>query len=164
MSNNYKIAKIEDIDKKSGYTRCVLEKLPQWFGNRQAIDEYAKEVSDIPYWAVLNQDNECIGFFSVKIHYGHTGDIFVCGVLPEHLHQGAGNALYYAVEEYLIQNNCKYVIVKTLSEIIAYEPYEQTRKFYESIGFEPLITLTEMWDEENPCLIMIKMLTQDRNR
>lgn len=47
---------------------------------------------------------------------------------------------------------------------VAYEPYEQTRKFYESIGFEPLITLTEMWDEENPCLIMIKMLAQDRNR
>ena len=25
-------------------------------------------------------------------------------------------------------------------------------------GFESLITLTEMWDEENPCLIMLKPL------
>lgn len=30
--------------------------------------------------------------------------------------------------------------------------------FYKSVGFEPLITLTEMWDEENPCLIMLKVL------
>lgn len=27
-----------------------------------------------------------------------------------------------------------------------------------SVGFEPLITLTEMWDEETPCLIMVKSL------
>ena len=24
------------------------------------------------------------------------------------------------------------------------------------MGFKELLTLTEMWDEENPCLIMIK--------
>lgn len=36
--------------------------------------------------------------------------------------------------------------------------YEKTRTFYKSVGFEPLITLTEMWDEEIPCLIMLKVL------
>ena len=158
MDNNYRIIKIEDFDRKSSFTRNVLEKLPEWFGNKQALDEYVEEVRDIPYWAALSQDNVCIGFFSVKVHYGHTGDIFVCGVLPEYQHQGVGQSLYHAVEAYLVQNNCRYVIVKTLSEIIDYKPYEQTRKFYESIGFESLITLTEIWDEENPCLIMIKML------
>ena len=28
--------------------------------------------------------------------------------------------------------------------------------FYIKMGFKELITLTEMWDEDNPCLIMIK--------
>lgn len=51
-----------------------------------------------------------------------------------------------------------YVLVKTLSDAIDYEPYARTRKFYTSVGFESLITLTEMWDEENPCLIMFKSL------
>ncbi|MCI8395995.1 MAG: GNAT family N-acetyltransferase, partial [Acutalibacter sp.] len=30
--------------------------------------------------------------------------------------------------------------------------------FYRGMGFAPLVTLTEMWDEENPCLIMLKAL------
>lgn len=42
--------------------------------------------------------------------------------------------------------------VKTLSYWAAFQ--EDGR----GIGFEPLITLTEMWDKKNPCLIMIKML------
>lgn len=158
MENNYEIIEIENADKKSVYTQEVLEKLPQWFGNKQGLDEYVKEVRMFPYWAALSKENECIGFFSAKIHYGHTGDIFVCGVLPEHQREGIGKSIYHVVEEYLYKNNCKYVMVKTLSDTVEYEPYERTRKFYESIGFEPLITLTEMWDEENPCLIMIKKL------
>jgi hypothetical protein len=36
--------------------------------------------------------------------------------------------------------------------------YEKTRKFYKKMGFEELITLMEMWDENNPCLIMIKKI------
>ena len=50
------------------------------------------------------------------------------------------------------------MIVKTLTDTVDFEPYAQTRKFYKSIGFESLITLTEMWDAENPCLIMFKSL------
>ena len=53
---------------------------------------------------------------------------------------------------------CKYVIVETLSDMADNEPYARTRRFYKSIGFEPLITLTEMWSETNPCLIMFKSL------
>ena len=32
----------------------------------------------------------------------------------------------------------------------------KTKEFYRKMGFKELLTLTEMWDEENPCLIMIK--------
>lgn len=87
-----------------------------------------------------------------------TGEIYVCGVLPEYHKKGVGKKLYAKAEEYFINCGCKYVIVKTLSEIVDYEPYEKTRAFYSKIGFDPLITLTEMWDAENPCLIMIKGL------
>ena len=107
----------------------------------------------------FDEDNHCIGFFAIKTHYGHTGDIYVCGVLPEYHHKGIGKALYHTAEAYLIQNGCKYVIVKTLSDAVCYEPYARTRAFYRSVGFEPLVTLTEMWDENNPCLIMLKKLT-----
>ncbi len=160
MKDGIHITEIHNSIQKAFYTREILEKLPDWFGNKQAIDEYVEEAKELPYFAALNAEGKCIGFFSVKIHYQHTGDIFVCGVLPEYQHNGIGKAVYYAAEDYFIQKGCKYVIVKTLSDTVDFEPYTKTRRFYKSIGFEPLITLTEMWDEENPCLIMFKSLVQ----
>ena len=151
------IQKIENPTKKSEYVREVLGTLPDWFGNPESLNEYVEGVRDVPFFAAM-EGEKCLGFFAAKIHYGHTGDIYVCGVRPEHRNEGLGQALYLAAEEYFRENGCKYVIVKTLSDIIDYPPYEETRKFYEKVGFEPLLTLTEMWDEENPCLIMIKTL------
>lgn len=148
---------IENDKTKSVYTKEVLGKLPEWFGNKQAINEYARNVGGHPYWAAFNEEKDkCIGFFSVKIHYAHTGEIFVCGILPEYQHKGIGKALYNMVEEYFVKSGCRYAVVKTLSDVVEFEPYKRTRKFYTSIGFQPLITLTEMWDEKNPCLIMLK--------
>lgn len=149
---------VEDNVEKCVYAEKILEKLPEWFGNKQALDEYVVKVAELPYWAALDNDNTCVGFLAVKTHYGLTGDIFVCGVLPEYQHNGIGKALYRMAEKYFLDVGCKYVVVKTLSDTVNYEPYARTRKFYERVGFEPLITLTEMWDEENPCLILIKAL------
>ena len=73
---------------------------------------------------------------------------------------GMGKSLYDQVERCLLERGCKYAMVETMSDLTDYAPYEKTRHFYESIGFEPLITLTEMWDKNNPCLIMIKVLAQ----
>lgn len=160
MRDSFCITEIEDSEKKSAYTRKILENLPKWFGDKQSLDEYVEQVRELIYWAALDKANNCIGFFAVKIHYGYTGDIFVCGVLPEYQHNGIGKELYKAAENYFIQNGCNYVIVKTLSDIVNFEPYARTREFYKSIGFKPLITLTEMWNEKNPCLIMFKLLKQ----
>jgi len=157
-NSTFEIIEVNDGAIKSQYTRAILENLPEWFGNKIVIDEYVEKVSKLPYWAALNQDDRCIGFFAVKTHYGSVGDIYVCGVLPEYQNKGIGKKIYDLAEKHFIQNGCKYMMVKTLSEKARYEPYERTRKFYEGIGFEPLVTLTEMWDEENPCLIMIKKL------
>ncbi len=155
---SYTIRLIDDANLKSAYTQSVLEKLPEWFGNEQSRQQYIETVRPLPFFAALTQSDECVGFFSVKIHYQRTGDIFACGVLPDYHHQGIGSALYKEAEAYFIENDCTYVMVKTLSEQMEYEPYERTRRFYRKQGFVELITLTEMWDEDNPCLIMIKPL------
>lgn len=164
MKDNYRVVEIVDSETKSLYTRAVLEKLPEWFGNKQALDDYVEKVRYLPFWTALDDSDECVGFFAVKIHYQHTGEIVVCGVHPEHHHNGAGTALYKTTEDFFLQNGCKYIVVKTLSDAIDYEPYARTRKFYTSLGFESLITLTEMWDGENPCLIMLKSLAQPQER
>jgi len=36
-----------------------------------------------------------------------------------------------------------------------YEEYDQTVAFYESLGFKKLEVFPTLWDEWNPCLIMV---------
>ena len=153
---NYKIKYVENKNQKSEFTNKVLRELPDWFGIEKSIVEYVEQAADLPFWAAITDINECIGIFSGKIHYGSTGDIFVCAVSPQFNRIGVGSELYKEMEYYFKANKCNYVIVKTLSDIVDYEPYNKTRKFYSKHGFTKLLTLTEMWDENNPCLIMIK--------
>lgn len=152
-----KITPIEDSKLKKLYTEKVLRGLPDWFGIEKALLDYVEGVAELPFWAAMDGD-ACVGFVAVKIHHGHTGDIYVLGMLPDYHRQGIGRKLMEAADLFFKENGCKYVIVKTLSELAESEHYELTRQFYLRVGFEPLITLTEMWDEENPCLIMIKKL------
>ena len=151
------IIEVKDGKQKSAFAELILNKLPEWFGNTAAKIEYIENVSLYPFWAAM-YNGKCVGFFSVKIHYEWTGDIYVCGIDPEYHNKGIGNKLFKVVEDYVVSKGCKYIIVKTLSELAKYEPYSRTRKFYKKVGFNELITLTEMWDSENPCLIMLKVI------
>jgi ribosomal protein S18 acetylase RimI-like enzyme len=150
-----KIIEINDNVKKAEYTDVILRKLPDWFGIEEAIVEYVSTVHKYPYWAAFDNGN-CIGFFSGEIHYNRTGEIYVCAIDPEYHGKGIGTLLYKETEKYFIENGCEYVIVKTLSEENPDVNYAKTRDFYKKMGFKELITLAEMWDEWNPCLIMIK--------
>ena len=150
-----KIIEIEDKQKKSIYVEIILRKLPDWFGNENSLKNYVQTVVEYPFWAALDED-KCIGFISGKIHYNRTGDIYVLGIDPQYHGKGIGTLLYKELEKFCIKNSCEYIIVKTLSEIVEDENYLKTKKFYIKMGFKELLTLIEMWDEENPCLIMIK--------
>lgn len=155
---NIRFAEINDPNRKSNFTLNILNQLPQWFSDKKAVKEYAKKVRELPFWAALNEQNICTGFLAAQTHYGHTAEIYVCGVAPEYQHKGIGKKLYYSMEKHFEDMRFKHIIVKTLSDKSDSKEYAETRKFYTNVGFEPLITLTEMWDEKNPCLIMIKEL------
>jgi ribosomal protein S18 acetylase RimI-like enzyme len=153
----YKIIEIVDNNKKAEYTNSILRKLPEWLDIEKSIQDYVNTVHKYPFWAAFDNDN-CIGFFSGKIHHNRTGDIYVCGIDPNYHGKGVGTLLYKELEKYFVKNNCEFIIVKTVDEINPKEHYTQTVKFYESIGFKKLITFPEVWDENNPCLIMIKII------
>ena len=42
MGKEYRILEIQDQDKKSTWAREVLESLPDWFGNREALEEIGR--------------------------------------------------------------------------------------------------------------------------
>jgi hypothetical protein len=48
-----------------------------------------------------------------------------------------------------------------LDQSAGYEPYDQTRRFYLSVGFKPLEVLPSFWDKDNPCLLMAKHISPD---
>lgn len=149
---------IEDPAQRAACTQEVLESLPDWFGNAQGIAEYCHKVQALPLWAAVGSAGAWLGLLAVTIHYGRTGELVVMGVKPGLHRQGVGQALYRAAEGYFVEKGCRYAMAKTLSDTVDFPPYEATRRFYQAMGFGPLATLTEMWDEENPCLIMLKAL------
>ncbi len=151
------ILEITDGARKSAYTRAILKMLPDWFGNPQAFENYVRDVQKFPYFAAFVGEH-CVIFFSVRVHYGHTGELYLCGVHPAYRNRGIGHALCTASEQYFLSCGCDCMVVKTLSDLVDYAPYRETRMFYKSVGFTELLTLTEMWDENNPCLIMYKKI------
>jgi len=48
--------------------------------------------------------------------------------------------------------------VRTLSPRSDDEFYARTRAFYEAVGFVPLLDLPELWDEDNPAMILVRAL------
>ena len=124
----YKIIEILDNNKKSEYANNILRKLPEWFGNEESLQNYVNTVYEYPFWAAFDND-KCIGFFSCKIHYNRTGDIYVCGIAPNYHGKGIGKLLYNELEKYCLKNDCEYVIIKTLSEITEDENYKKQKCF-----------------------------------
>ncbi|MCJ7695233.1 MAG: hypothetical protein MUO40_07370, partial [Anaerolineaceae bacterium] len=66
--------------------------------------------------------------------------------------------LMWQAEAWLYGQGVLYLQVKTLGPSCEDENYAGTRAFYEAMGFVPLEELAQIWDEANPCLIMVKKL------
>ena len=144
---------MEEPAARSDLCRTILEALPDWFGIQEAVDRFVRDVADLPTFAV-----ESDAFLSLKLNTEAAAEIYVMGVLPESQGHGMGTALVLAAEGYLREREIEFVQVKTLGPSVPDREYAQTRHFYESRGFRPLEELTQIWDEANPCLIMVKSL------
>ncbi|MCL2564369.1 MAG: GNAT family N-acetyltransferase [Defluviitaleaceae bacterium] len=147
--------KMEIVDK-------ILHALPDWFGNENAIQNYIKISAELPFWGVFDK-KEAVGFLAMKPHNSLHAELCVMGILTEYHHMSIGRGLFNTFQNYCINNNYKYISVKTLDSSINYEPFNKTRKFYKAMGFLPFEVNQTAWDAENPCLIMIKDLKDADN-
>jgi GNAT superfamily N-acetyltransferase len=153
----FNTAIVRDADERSAVCRAILSQLPEWFGNPTAIDGYVADVKD--YYVVASYaEDQPIGFCAVELHNERTAEVAVMGVLHPYHRHGIGRSLFEKAEAYAVSSGRKYLTVKTLDKASDYEPYARTRRFYRSMGFDALQTIKGFWDEENPCLIMIKEL------
>ena len=137
---------------KSKICESVLRDLPSWFGNENAVIQYINEVRELTFFASES------GFAALKTHNAYTAEIYVMGVyLTEH-GKGYGRALIERCETYCREQKIEYLTVKTLAESRECEDYKRTRLFYHAMGFKPLEVFKTYWDEDNPCLFMVKKI------
>lgn len=135
----------------------ILRSLPEWFGNEKALVQYIKTIESLPT-LFANVENEYVGFLSYKQHNKYAAELYVMGVLVEYQRQGIGSALVHHTESILRQQDLEYWQVKTLAASHPDRSYARTRAFYLAMGFRPLEEFTQLWGEDNPCLLMVKYL------
>ena len=135
----------------------VLRALPEWFGIEAALLNYEKELDGLPTFLV-KEAGRVLGFLSLKQHTLYSAEIYVMGVRPEAQGAGLGRELVQAAEAHARRLGIEYLQVKTLGPSNPDPGYAKTRAFYTAMGFRPLEEFKTLWDENNPCLILVKRL------
>jgi hypothetical protein len=84
--------------------------------------------------------------------------VYLLAVDPGRHRSRAGRALVAALEAELIADGVAFLQVKTLGPADPDAGYQQTRRLYAGVGFQPLEEIHGLWPG-SPCLIMIKYLS-----
>ena len=151
------IKEISNADEKSNICNAILRALPDWFGVEESIVDYVQQVRDLPFYVAFD-GNKAVGFVAIKNHTPFSSEVCVMGILDEYHRQGIGRKLIDCCEQHCKENKIEFLTVKTLAKLHTSESYKKTRLFYLSVGFKPLEVFPLLWDECNPCLLMVKVV------
>ncbi len=147
----------EVTEGQSDICREVLAALPDWYGIPEANENYAKESASLPF-AAAYEDAKVIGFIALKHHFDTTTEVFVFGVKPDWHRKGVGRRLVAWAEDQARGLGHTLLSVKTLSPSNPDEGYRRTRAFYTGIGFQLVEEFPDLWDADNPSVLMVKPL------
>ncbi len=151
------IRELSDPAEKRRTARRVLEALPGWFGLEESRETYIAASGELPFAAVCRGE-AALGFLSLRETSPEAAEIFVMGVLPEEHRHGAGKLLVSWAKETCRKKGYALLQVKTLDGSHPDPGYGRTRAFYRAMGFHELECFPTLWDEENPCLVMVQGL------
>ncbi len=120
--------------------------------------EYVESARHLPSIAA-RAGRQVVGVCLVRRHNPAAAEIEVLAVRRDLHRQGIGQRLVQALEADLRSSGVKLLQVKTRGPSGESAEYERTRAFYEAVGFIALEERFDIWDAENPCLILVKPLT-----
>lgn len=143
------------LNEKETIIKDILNDLPEWFGMPEAIQEYIDCGKGYPLYIAL-VEGKAVGFISLKETSLRTVEIYCMGVKKKYHHLGIGRLLVDKIKQ-IYKENYDYLQVKTIARG-HYPQYDLTIKFYESVGFCELEIFPTLWDEWNPCLVMVQKL------
>lgn len=136
----------------------LLGDLPEWFGIEASVASYVEAARTLPSLAAVH-DDAVVGVGVVRHHNPHSAEIEVMAVRRDLHRQGIGRQLIDRLEGDLREQGALLLQVKTRGPSAPSSEYGRTRAFYEAVGFIPLEERSDIWDAENPCLIMVKPLS-----
>lgn len=148
------IVRFDDAGKKASIVRSILEALPDWFGMPESITEYVEQARELPLWAAM-EAGQAVGFVTAKPTAPAAVEIHCMGVLQPRHRAGIGRRLFEVLLEWAKAEGFWLVQVKTVAKG-HYPEYDRTIAFYEKMGFSELEVFPTLWDEWNPCLILVR--------
>jgi len=158
---SYTFAREHDPDAKERICRAVLDSLPEWFGIPEAVDQFCREVRDLRMW-VARKGEEVVGLATLQQHFPAASELHLIAIRPEHHRAGLGERLLAEIEGHLKTQATRILTVKTLAPSAGDRLYAGTHRFYAAQGFVPLEVFPTLWNAENPCLLMAKVLRVPR--
>ena len=150
------IIQVENNKEKEMMSRTILEALPDWFGLPEAREEYIVNSVNQQFFAAVKEE-KTIGFLCLKQTGKDTVEVSVMGVLKEFHRHGIGRKLFMKAREKAIKDGFSFIQVKTV-QMGQYDNYDNTNKFYISLGFKEFEVLPTLWDKHNPCQIYVMAL------
>ncbi len=155
--NAVELREVTDPQERSAVCDRVLRSLPDWFGIEESIIDYVRDAAELPLFEAQLDGREA-GFATMKAQTAHANEVHVMGVYAWAHRRGVGRALIERLAQASREQGRGYLTVKTLADSHPDEGYANTRRFYEAMGFRPIEVFPTLWDEANPCLLMIKRL------
>lgn len=151
------IRQIDDPQQKKNIARDILYALPEWFGIPESTETYIRESA--VQTMVASLDGDCAnGFLCLKQTGRDTVELAVMGVRKELHRRGIGRRLFEAAKAIAVSQGYSFMQVKTV-QMGQYEEYDQTNRFYLSLGFNEFECFPTLWDEWNPCQIYVMSLS-----
>lgn len=147
------IIQVENNKEKEMISRTILEALPDWFGLPEAREEYIVNSVNQQFFAAVKEE-KTIGFLCLKQTGKDTVEVAVMGVLKEFHRHGIGRKLFMKAREKAIKDGFSFIQVKT----VQMGQYDNTNKFYISLGFKEFEIFPTLWDEWNPCQVYVMAL------
>lgn len=148
-----KIIQIDNDTDKRRITRNILEELPEWFGIPEAREEYIRDSEGKAFFCAVEDEKE-LGFLYLKETGKDTVELAAMGVLKEYHRKGIGKDLFIRAKKAARKMGYSFMQVKTV-QMGKYASYDDTNRFYISIGFKEFEVFPTLWDKWNPCQIYV---------
>ena len=147
------IKQVTDKKQKQIITRVILESLSDWFGIKESRENYIKDSADCDF-IVAYDDEKPVGFICLKPTGKDTVELHVLGVLKQYHRKGIGKCLFEQAKQLAISKGYLFIQAKTV-KMGKYKEYDDTNRFYLSLGFKEFEVIEDLWGKENPCQIYV---------